>query len=170
MPRDQQIKLSKNSICESLLRLLEHYQYNDITISQITAKAGVSRNTFYRHFNTKEAVLSYAFSQLLGDLFTALSNLATPSIRDLLSHIINLYRKNPYLIHVHNHETTGAIISQFRDRNMHRFSDFMVSSDPYRTRFNIAGFDAVLKQWLRDGCQESNDYITDKIVSFISAK
>ena len=49
--------LSKESITTALLILLKEKPYEDITISEICAKAGVSRNAFYRNYPAKDAIL-----------------------------------------------------------------------------------------------------------------
>ncbi|WP_078577677.1 TetR/AcrR family transcriptional regulator [Salipaludibacillus agaradhaerens] len=56
---------AKECISTALLQLMESNKYEDITITDITKKAGVSRVTYYRNFANKEAIIiSY-----LDDLF-----------------------------------------------------------------------------------------------------
>lgn len=42
---------------EALLALLKKHGFNDITVSKIIEKAGISRATFYRHFKSKEDII-----------------------------------------------------------------------------------------------------------------
>lgn len=51
--------MMKSYIVESMLLLLEHKRFSDITIGEITSKAGVNRSTYYRHFNSKEEIVFY---------------------------------------------------------------------------------------------------------------
>lgn len=55
-------------IIEAIFRLLENKDYRDITISQISDKAGVGRRTFYRYFRTKDEVMEYTTKLLMDDL------------------------------------------------------------------------------------------------------
>ena len=48
---------SKKEITDALLRLMEQYPYNEITVKQIVLEAGVVRKTFYRNFTSKDDVL-----------------------------------------------------------------------------------------------------------------
>lgn len=48
---------SVNWIVEALFQLMETTAYKDITITQIANKAGVSRLTYYRNFNTKDDII-----------------------------------------------------------------------------------------------------------------
>ena len=50
-------KMAKGYIMEALLGLMNKKDYNDITITDITKKAGVNRVTFYRNFTNKDDVI-----------------------------------------------------------------------------------------------------------------
>lgn len=60
---------SKNALAESLLKLMIHSPLNEITISDITHRARLSRQTFYTNFSKKEDILYY----LVEGLFTRYS-------------------------------------------------------------------------------------------------
>jgi len=45
-------------LSQALLELLADNEMSDISISDITRRAGVSRNSFYRNFSTKEDVIT----------------------------------------------------------------------------------------------------------------
>jgi len=47
----------KECVYTALMLLMEQKSYNRITVTDITNKAGVSRMSFYRHFNSKDDVL-----------------------------------------------------------------------------------------------------------------
>ncbi|PJG82264.1 TetR/AcrR family transcriptional regulator [Caviibacterium pharyngocola] len=47
----------RESIAGALIKLIETKKFDEISISEITAMAGVGRISFYRHFESKEAVL-----------------------------------------------------------------------------------------------------------------
>lgn len=57
---------SKNALSEALLKLMICTPLHDITISDITNKAHLSRQTFYTNFTKKEDILNY----LITGLFT----------------------------------------------------------------------------------------------------
>ncbi|MBT4363310.1 MAG: TetR/AcrR family transcriptional regulator [Desulfobacteraceae bacterium] len=70
--KDGKIKseLSRSWICEALLQLMDDKPYNRISITEITRKAGVSRVTFYRHYKSKDDVLSKRLNDLFGEFYT----------------------------------------------------------------------------------------------------
>ena len=49
--------LTKECILTALLRLMDEKNYNDITITDITNLAGVSRMAYYRNYKSKEDIL-----------------------------------------------------------------------------------------------------------------
>ena len=56
--------MSKGYIVESLLILMGKKPFNEISIKEITAKAGVNRSTYYRNFTSKNEIIKYYFDNL----------------------------------------------------------------------------------------------------------
>ena len=52
-------------ITDAVLKLMQSNNFTDISISQICEKAGVGRASFYRNFESKEAVISRHLKTLL---------------------------------------------------------------------------------------------------------
>ncbi len=52
-------------ITDGLLKLMNEIPFDEITISDIVRKAEVGRASFYRHFDSKEAVVRHHLSRLL---------------------------------------------------------------------------------------------------------
>lgn len=50
-------RMSKDYIKEALLQLMAQQDYNQISITDITKRAGVNRVTFYRNYNSKEEII-----------------------------------------------------------------------------------------------------------------
>lgn len=55
---------TKNSLMETALRLFAEHGYDRVTVDDITGTAGVSKGTFYNHFETKESVLVEQFHKI----------------------------------------------------------------------------------------------------------
>ena len=50
---------SKSALAQSLLRMMIDKPFDEISISDITERAGLSRQTFYTNFIKKEDILKY---------------------------------------------------------------------------------------------------------------
>ena len=49
--------LTETYLTQALIELIEKKPFDKITITDIAEKAGVSRITFYRHFNSKTDII-----------------------------------------------------------------------------------------------------------------
>ncbi|MBO5884559.1 MAG: TetR/AcrR family transcriptional regulator [Clostridia bacterium] len=49
-------KITQESITRAMLLLMENNNYDDISVTMLCTKAGISRNAFYKNFETKENV------------------------------------------------------------------------------------------------------------------
>lgn len=56
-------------LAEAMKRCMARHGLEDITIKEITAEAGVSRQTFYRHFLDKYDLVNWYFDRLLEESF-----------------------------------------------------------------------------------------------------
>jgi AcrR family transcriptional regulator len=66
--RARRRRQTTQDIHEAALRLARERGYDNITIEQISAEAGVSQRTFFNYFPTKEAAVAYAPLEIPGDL------------------------------------------------------------------------------------------------------
>jgi len=57
--------MMKEYIADSLLVLMANKSFDDITIGEITTKAGVNRSTYYRNFTSKEQIIKFYYSKLM---------------------------------------------------------------------------------------------------------
>lgn len=68
-PSDARQVRSRNALTGALLELLEEKPFDQLTIREISARAGTGYATFFRHYATKEALLSDVASDRIADLF-----------------------------------------------------------------------------------------------------
>lgn len=85
----KQSEVSKNLMEEALLRLMQTKQYSDITIKDITGKAGVSRLTFYRNFENKNQILEH---HIMAGFSDYMNSLKACEYLDLRNEIICCFR------------------------------------------------------------------------------
>ncbi|MBE6948520.1 MAG: TetR/AcrR family transcriptional regulator [Ruminococcaceae bacterium] len=69
---------SKNALSGALLKLMMTTPFKDITISDITHRARLSRQTFYTNFSKKEDILHYLVEGLFCRYSAQISELNTP--------------------------------------------------------------------------------------------
>ena len=54
---------AKRSIINAFLKLIETEEFDKITVTALVENCGISRQTFYYHFNDIEEMLTYAFHE-----------------------------------------------------------------------------------------------------------
>ncbi len=60
---------TKQDILDSFNELVQHHDFDSITVKMITDKAGVGRATFYRYFKDKYDVMNYNFTVIMEEYF-----------------------------------------------------------------------------------------------------
>jgi AcrR family transcriptional regulator len=68
LPTDARQVRSRKALTGALLALLEEKPFDQLTIREITARAGTGYATFFRHYPTKEALLADVASGEIADL------------------------------------------------------------------------------------------------------
>ena len=69
---------SRDAILEAFRQLMREKDYDKITVRDIFKLAGVGNGTFYRHFNDKEDLLTYAASLDLAGVYEAMEGAGSP--------------------------------------------------------------------------------------------
>lgn len=73
--QDRRIVRTKLLLREALARLLERQPLMEISVNDLVEEAGVSRTSFYRNYQDKEAFVNSVMDEVLGGIF-AVGNLA----------------------------------------------------------------------------------------------
>lgn len=149
-------------ITEALLLLMKKKEYKDISITEICDKAGVTRMSFYRNFDSKEDILE-KWVTVITDTFLATSqiNYRQDSVRDyfikLFTHMEQykdiceaLYKAN--LLHIIKSQFDRVFLDAHRD-------DY----DDYKSYFLSGGIYNVFLLWLLGGCRESPSELAGKL-------
>ena len=83
---DARVYRSKVRIAEALFEKLAVYELDEISVSEVVAKAGVSRNTYYRHFSTKRSVLTFYIEELLREYLQGVEERGISDVEGILNY------------------------------------------------------------------------------------
>jgi len=97
--QSKQAVRTRKWITDALISLMNEKNYNSISIKEIVERADVSRQSFYRHFETKEAVIDDFFNDNIVQKFNS-SFRASPedTIYRLLEFYFNFWHENIYVM------------------------------------------------------------------------
>jgi len=169
MKRKKQTDFSKQTISEAFCRLVQRCDFDRITISQISAEAGMSRATFYRHFNTLESIVKYTTDALIQEGLTRLSALDSPRLEDLIRWRLEVARDLRYLTGLEEHPAIKDILETVLPDRLQKLSHILDFQTPYKFTFNQAGFQAVISQWAKNGYVETVDEMSAIIMDLLGS-
>lgn len=166
----QKENLTKSYIYKAFIHLLEKQAFDEISVCDISKKAGVSRMSFYRNFSSKEDLVIQGLSEISKNIHNKLENEQTKSQYSLAKAIFEEFRfaKN--------------IISSFKDTNMSKTfgeeiskklaetmpNDYISKTSKYIPVFILGAIASTLLTWLKNGAEEEPEDMAKMIASLLS--
>ena len=146
-------------ITKATLDLLEDHELSDISVSQICQTAQVSRNSFYRNFESREDVLARHVSALLESWSKAYQEHATGSNAEMYGSLFAYLKKH------------GKLLLLLKRRGLfHLFEqEFMRIWGPKAELENVAAYTVAfvsygiygwIEEWIARSMQESAEEMT----------
>jgi len=164
---------SKDRIINSFIYLIQEYGYHDVSISDITRHAKISRITFYRNFTGKEDVTNAFIVRATAEVEAAVA--ANKTDYSLNRYFLILFTAvSPYsgVIRALYAANMGGLILAAFNRTMFRtpLSNTGMQMDFYETRFFSGAFYNVLIAWILQGCQESHEEMAERCSKLVVMK
>lgn len=168
---------SKEWIIDAFFSLLVTENFNDITISEIAAKAELDRRTFYRHFKTKEDIVSYYFEKSSEEYEVALSKNKIYDNRAIANSFFTVcYRQREQLLILNRQNLSYLLLNNLNKIFIKYQNKYALSEElehPYREYmlvYHIGGFWNLLIKWLSMECKESPDEMAEIIEQIMQYK
>lgn len=152
-------------LVQALLILLQDHDFEQITISQITAKAGVNRSTYYRHFSSKLQLAQYYYAELLDkqhQLFSANGPLTYQTYLELLFNEFKQRQNNILILH---HAGLSIQLLPVLKQSMQHFKNV----DRWQAAYHIGGIYNGLLTWFDEGMQTNPQQLAAKVNNFMPA-
>lgn len=163
------IKREKNVneyIIESLFQLMKRKKYSDISITEITNKAGVGRVSFYRNFNSKEDIIRKWIDNVTTSFLKSSNiNYEKDTLEEyfykLFSHLNN-YKEETTLIY------KAELIYLLKNKFEETFLELnKYKYDNYKSYFIIGGIFNIYYYWIRNEYKESPKELSLKLVDLL---
>ncbi len=153
-------------ITNALFTLMKRKKYDDISITEITNKAGVGRVSFYRNFNSKEDIIKNWIEDTTNNFLKSSDiNFKKDSTKDYFIKLFNhleKYKEESFLIYKAN--LIHLLKSVFENKLL---TIHQKEYDNYKSYFLAGGIFNVYYFWLINGCKESSEEIADKLVDLM---
>lgn len=151
----------KEQIVNALLDLMKEKKYDEISISEITKRAGVSRVSYYRNYNSKEDILTSYIDSIFEDFLERTKHLEKS---DIYSHVFCIFEcsssYSQFALQLHEANLSNILIERF---NHFLFVILGVNIECAKEKFRayiIAGaLFNILLEWIKAGMKESYEQI-----------
>ena len=167
---------SRKEITNALLRLMESYPYQEISVKQIILETDLARRTFYRNFESKEDVLDSVITDKITE-YAKESSLNPESPLDVIfsfcernKTFLTLLHKNGllYLLLI----KLNIMIPKFKqatDKSNSIFAQIAGDLEPdYLIAFNVGAIWNVIFKWVDRGMTDPADEIKETIAEYLS--
>lgn len=160
---------TKECVVGALLKLLEEKEYNKITLSEIAAKAGVSRNAVYRNFSSKDLILKKYVNNITLDFANGLKNKSIETyeqyVNELFLHLCSYSEVSKVLV---ESRLTDILYESFTVMKGFIAADSDIKD--YYENYRIGGMYSIYLTWLENGRKESPKELSEIALKVISDK
>jgi len=167
---------SRKQITDALLKLMEKYPYEDISVKQIVLETDLVRKTFYRNYSSKDDVLRSHIRSILLDYFEIVNN----ARGDVLTTIFEFAVKNKKLLMLLDKNDMLYVVLQGmnefimsvktkQNQELNPFSKLFEGLDSdYLISLNTGGIWNVISLWVRRGMTDDPDDVKRTIAQYLS--
>lgn len=164
-------QMMKEYISESLLLLMEKKRYADISIAEITDKAGVNRSTYYRNFLSKEEIIKFCVQQIMDSYLLEYEMLSDKSFEMYLKTIFeHFYLYKSKLLLIYHNELSFLILevlnSFFEQRQSQKLKNMQ---DQFRLFYHVGGIYNFFILWFSHDMKETPNQLTKIAVEMFVA-
>ena len=155
--KNESNRLAKECIVTALVELMKVREYDSITITDITKKAGVSRMAYYRNYTSKEDILNKYMEEVGISIHEQVAKIH--SKEDVFDYYTALFAKlSEYRdlgITIYEAHLGELILDNITKNMALTFSDGEGAASKYRHLYLAGAFYNVFIEWLKSGRQES---------------
>lgn len=163
---------SKKKLVNALLVIMEQYDFKEITITQISQEANLSRKTFYRLFKNKEELINFFFESLYKECFSQIKSRQIRHYWDVVQCYFDFCeeRKDLLLLLKQNHllallfegsyKYSFKVFEHVRSKET---ADTYSSLLPYLLAYSVGGMYSMLLKWVENGMDIPSSLLIEEL-------
>lgn len=160
-PNKTENPLLKECLFTALIMLMDQKDFKDIKISEIAQKAGVSRMTYYRTYDSKEDILIQYFEDQSQEMIREIKK--QPDITELqfFTTLFSYFKQHAHVMeYLFKADLLREVNSRFIDfvTHLYEHSDEHICDEScknYEIRFIAGGLFMILLHWIETGMIET---------------
>lgn len=169
---------SQKQIAEAMMRLISVKPYREITISELCRQAGISRQTFYTLFTSRENVMVFT----LQTNYRAAPQAPRPDharedangLRQLCRGYSEYIQRNKALLKLLVENQIDYLLYDSLCEALEECGCFLSDEDPctrrYAASFYAGGVACVARRYAQEGCTSSADQLERLLTSLFSGR
>lgn len=159
---NQRHKNSEIKMEQAFFKLLSASPPHKLSVKAICDEAGVNRTTFYAHYLDLYDMIDHIQAGKQREVVAMIDATLQPDLSNFIDVIANLFtfvkdNREFYEMYLTRHSgimlVESAVLQKFAENQMPELIE-NVNARRYRMAFFISGLGAVMRRWLREGCQE----------------
>ena len=169
LPNNEANRITRESICTAFLELINTKGFKDITISEIVRRAGVSRQSFYRNYGSKEDIVLEIESVMQEELTAKMNDPVYKENRRLFFlELFEMIRLNKAVVTILYKADLFETV--FKQVPLWVESNMMSSAQDlhYRIIGSMGAVSAIALAWFNDGMNESEEEMADTCMKLVS--
>ncbi|MBU3177673.1 hypothetical protein KPL47_15180 [Clostridium estertheticum] len=166
---------SQQMITDALLSLMNSYQYNDITITQICQEAQVVRQTFYRNFEFKTDILEFYLDSIFKKFISNPLNSQADMYNKIKSFFDYMFIHKNFLILIEKNNIF-FLLNKTLTTNISKFSYVPKiigilkepKLDVYVLGYISSTICSILSLWVKNDFEESTEMLSNLLKIFFA--
>ena len=161
-------KFIKECIVKSLVSMMKEKEFKDISITEITKKAGVSRMAYYRNYNFKEDILNDYMTTLIEDYKSKREeNKDNPYL--LILNAFEFFKNNKdFVLALEKSNLSNVIQNKINDYMVIFYPKALTNTEArYRLYILSGALYNTCKMWLINGLKEDSKLLAKAFVDIL---
>lgn len=163
---------SKQKFAKALLVVMEQYDFKEITITQLSQEAGLSRKTFYRLFQGKDELRDFLFENLYKECLAQIESQQLHHYWDVVQcyfdfceerkELLSLLKRNHLLAPLFegSYKYSFKIFEYVRSKET---ADAYSSFLPYLLAYSVGGMYSMLLKWVESDMRIPSSLLIEKL-------
>ena len=159
-----QNKFAKECIFIALMQLMEKTSFSDISITEITKKAGVSRMAYYRNYESKEEIIIQYLNELFQDYLEEIHSCGQVDVYQFAYQYFAYFRQHEVLIKNLLRSNLWNLLLERFDTYLHSIFAGLLTHNitspemkVYEVHFLVGGLYKILIEWIQNDMAQSDE-------------
>ncbi|MBQ3531522.1 MAG: TetR/AcrR family transcriptional regulator [Oscillospiraceae bacterium] len=162
---------NKKCVTFALAEIMAEKPFHEISVTEVCKKAGVSKNTFYRHFENLSDVIYQSISEVNEKLVEEAFSFRSHQVDDFIIHVCNGWCENRRLYKGFTQDETIYIIRNMTRKDIIYFfekNNIDQGKDDLFFEFFSATFCIFLRRWCLHDFVQTPEEISGRIKNYLS--